>query len=78
MLIRDILLPFDYPANWIGGHYSEQYSLAAYLLTEYSEINVLLYWRIKADVPVSGSNLVTHGRKQHSEAFSRSLWLTIN
>lgn len=30
--IHDILLPYDYPPEWSGRHYSEQYLLASYLL----------------------------------------------
>jgi len=40
--IHDIFLPFDYPRLWMNRHYSEQYLLAAYLLAEYSRLEVLL------------------------------------
>jgi hypothetical protein len=30
--LHDILLPYDYPPEWTGRYYSEQYMLAAYLL----------------------------------------------
>lgn len=40
--IHDIFLPFDYPQSWVHRHYSEQYLLAAYLLAEFSRIDVLL------------------------------------
>jgi Methyltransferase domain len=40
--IHDITLPYDYPAEWAGRYYSEQYLLAAYLLAKGSLFDVLL------------------------------------
>jgi hypothetical protein len=40
--IHDIMLPYDYPADWIGRHYSEQYVLAAYLLARGSRFEIVL------------------------------------
>jgi hypothetical protein len=39
---HDIFLPFDYPPEWITRYYSEQYLLAAYLLSDPAKFNVLL------------------------------------
>ncbi len=40
--IHDIFLPYDYPTVWAERHYSEQYVLAAFLLAEYSRMDVML------------------------------------
>lgn len=40
--IHDIALPFDYPAEWVGRYYSEQYLLACWLLAGTSKFEVLL------------------------------------
>ncbi len=40
--IHDIFLPFDYPPFWQDRYYSEQYILAAYLLAESSELEIIL------------------------------------
>ena len=40
--IHDIALPYDYPPEWIGKYYSEQYVLAACLLAGSSRYEVLL------------------------------------
>jgi hypothetical protein len=40
--IHDIMLPNDYPPEWVGRYYSEQYMLAAYLLAEGSKAEVEL------------------------------------
>ena len=40
--IHDIFLPDDYPADWAGRYYSEQYLLACYLLAETKRFDVLL------------------------------------
>jgi Methyltransferase domain len=40
--IHDIMLPYDYPANWIERYYSEQYLLAAYLLARGNLFDVIL------------------------------------
>lgn len=38
---HDIFLPDDYPPDWIGRYYSEQYLLAAYLLAKGNAVEVL-------------------------------------
>lgn len=40
--IHDILLPYDYPKEWITRYYSEQYVLAAYLLANGSRFDIIL------------------------------------
>ncbi len=40
--IHDILLPYDYPTEWIDRYYSEQYLLAAYLLAKGSLFDIIL------------------------------------
>jgi hypothetical protein len=40
--LHDIFLPFDYPPGWEGRYYSEQYILAAYLLANTNNFDVLL------------------------------------
>lgn len=42
MGIHDIMLPDDYPPDWVGRFYSEQYVLAAYLLAEGKTFDVAL------------------------------------
>jgi len=40
--VHDIYLPWDYPPEWGGRYYSEQYLLAAYLLADCPWLTVLL------------------------------------
>jgi predicted O-methyltransferase YrrM len=40
--IHDILLPYDYPPDWTGRFYSEQYLLAAFLLADGDKITIEL------------------------------------
>ena len=40
--VHDIFLPDDYPADWAGRYYSEQYLLACYLLAETTRFDVVL------------------------------------
>lgn len=40
--IHDIFLPYDYPQEWVGRYYSEQYLLACYLLGRTPLFRVLL------------------------------------
>jgi len=40
--VHAIFLPDDYPADWTGRHYSEQYLLACYLLAETKRFEVML------------------------------------
>lgn len=39
---HDIMLPLDYPPQWNGRYYSEQYLLACYLLADGNKVKVLL------------------------------------
>lgn len=40
--IHDILLPYDYPTEWIHRYYSEQYLLAAYILAKGNMFDIVL------------------------------------
>jgi len=40
--IHDILLPYDYPVEWIRRYYSEQYLLAAYILAKGKKFDIIL------------------------------------
>lgn len=40
--IHDIFLPYDYPAEWVGRYYSEQYLLATYLLAGSPRCDIVL------------------------------------
>jgi len=40
--LHDIMLPADYPAEWAGRYYSEQYLLACYLLSEWPRLKILM------------------------------------
>ena len=40
--IHDIFLPYDYPSDWVGRHYSEQYVLAAFLLARGKRLEIAL------------------------------------
>jgi hypothetical protein len=42
MEIHDVMLPYDYPSEWIGRYYSEQYLLAAYLLAKGNRFDIVL------------------------------------
>jgi hypothetical protein len=48
--MHDIFLPFDYPLDWTGRLYSEQYMLAAYLLgKENTAIEFSAFWMARTD-----------------------------
>lgn len=40
--LHDIMLPADYPPEWSGRYYSEQYLLACYLLSEWPRLKILM------------------------------------
>lgn len=40
--IHDIWIPADYPEHWVQRHYSEQYLLSCYLLSEGAQFDVIL------------------------------------
>jgi len=40
--IHDIFLPYDYPLEWVGRYYSEQYLLACYLLSGSPRCQIVL------------------------------------
>lgn len=48
--IHDIFLPYDYPPNWVGRLYNEQYLLAAMLLANQTRYNILWPGTFVADL----------------------------
>ncbi|HEX4075465.1 MAG TPA: class I SAM-dependent methyltransferase [Candidatus Acidoferrales bacterium] len=40
--LHDIMLPADYPPEWSGRYYSEQYLLACYLLAEWPRLKIVM------------------------------------
>jgi hypothetical protein len=40
--IHDVMLPYDYPTEWINRYYSEQYLLAAYMLAQGDLFDIIL------------------------------------
>jgi hypothetical protein len=40
--IHDVMLPYDYPVEWVDRYYSEQYLLAAYLLARGQRLRIVL------------------------------------
>ena len=49
--VHDVTLPGDYPAQWSGRHYSEQYLLAAYLLGRGPLLDIVLPCAFVSDDP---------------------------
>lgn len=78
---HDIFLQFDYPPEWRGRYFSEQYLLAAYILADENKLEVLF-----------PSNFITHDdelkkvmnplwanpKMKGIEAFGGSFWVRIN
>lgn len=77
--IHDIALPYDYPAEWSGRYYSEQYLLACWLLAETNKFDVLLpslYASLDKSLASSLDSLwpkLPAGVEKHGSAF----WLQI-
>jgi hypothetical protein len=40
--IHDVMLPYDYPSDWVDRYYSEQYLLAAYILAKGRIFDIIL------------------------------------
>lgn len=75
--IHDIFLPYDYPRIWTERHYSEQYLLAAFLLAEYSRLDVLLPLAYLGQHPVAGAFVNEAWRQPlFQRAFARYRGLT--
>lgn len=75
--IHDIFLPQDYPEDWIGRYYSEQYLLACYLLAETRRFDVVLPVCFAASRGLSGT-LMERVRGQSNDTVWRngtSFWL---
>lgn len=49
--VHDVTLPCDYPAQWAGRYYSEQYLLAAYLLGRGDTLEIVLPCAFASDDP---------------------------
>jgi hypothetical protein len=49
--VHDVTLPSDYPAQWNGRHYSEQYLLAAFLLGRGHLLDIVLPCAFVSDDP---------------------------
>ena len=49
--VHDVTLPSDYPPQWTGRHYSEQYLLAAYLLGRGDALEIVLPCAFASDDP---------------------------
>jgi len=79
--IHDVALPYDYPPEWVGRHYSEQYLLASYLLARGNRFEVLLpsYFVSHDDELGSILNpLWTRSEMQGIETHGASFWLRIS
>lgn len=75
--IHDIFLPHDYPQEWVGRHYSEQYLLACYLLAGTRRFEVLLPMFFAA-AQGAGGDLLRQVRSRNDNSFWRngvSFWL---
>ena len=75
--IHDIFLPQDYPEDWIGRYYSEQYLLACYLLAETRRFDVTLPVFFAASRGL-GDDLLPRVRNRSTDAVWRagtSFWL---
>ncbi len=78
--IHDIFLPQDYPREWSGRYYSEQYLLACYLLAETRRFDVVLPVFFAASAGLGGS-LLKQIRARNDDALWRdgaSFWLEMN
>jgi hypothetical protein len=49
--VHDIFLPYDYPPEWLRLYYSEQYLLAAYLLSNSERYEILLPCKYVSENP---------------------------
>ena len=77
--IHDIHLPFDYPAEWSNRFYSEQYLLAALILSKTNSFRVLLPNAfISHDAQLSAilDPLWNHPSMKRVERYGGSFWIT--
>jgi hypothetical protein len=75
--VHDVTLPYDYPPEWTGRYYSEQYLLAAYLLGGGSSLDVVLPCAFASDDPeLNGilSPIWTADWMAGVEAYGGSFW----
>lgn len=77
--IHDIFLPHDYPEDWIGRYYSEQYLLACYLLADTRRFDVTLPVFFAASKGLGGSLMqqVRSRKKDVSWQSGTSFWLSM-
>lgn len=79
--MHDITLPLDYPGEWSARHYSEQYLLAASLLSEGRAYEIVLPNMFIAGDPELAAilgPLWAHPSMQNVETHGCSFWLTKN
>ena len=79
--IHDVTLPCDYPADWTGRYYSEQYLLAAYLLAEGNTFDIILpNFFISCDPDLSSILAPLWEKEEMKNVISQgsSFWLRIN
>lgn len=75
--IHDIFLPHDYPADWIGRYYSEQYLLACWLLAGTRRFEIMLPMFLCASKGL-GAALMPQVRSRNADASwgnGTSFWL---
>ena len=75
--VHDITLPGDYPAQWTGRYYSEQYLLAAYLLGRGNALEIVLPCAFASDDPELQAILAPIWSAQRMEGVERyggSFW----
>jgi hypothetical protein len=74
--IHDIFLPFDYPADWVERHYTEQYLLAVALLAPTPAADVIFASQFIVQDPAL-AELVEQRLAPWSRGESASFWLKI-
>lgn len=73
---HDIFLPDDYPSDWIGRYYSEQYLLAVYLLAQESAVTILQpNYFISCDHQLSGVLEPIWAEMPNITRYGASFWI---
>ncbi len=78
---HDIFLPYDYPPEWRGRYFSEQYLLASYLLADEKKLEVILPNNfITQDNELKNimKPLWENPKMKGIEAYGGSFWIKIN
>ncbi|HEV8519423.1 MAG TPA: class I SAM-dependent methyltransferase [Burkholderiales bacterium] len=75
--VHDVFLPHDYPEDWIGRYYSEQYLLACYLLagTQRFEISLPVFYAASQGLGGSLLQQVRSKKKDASWQNGTSFWM---